>query len=275
MNLSITIIPNYDMNYYGMANLNKNPPILVGSIDDIEIECGTQQEVKIPEIIDPNGDQVNRPKFILGEARQIVKITPTSIIINPTINKCIDQKLFKVSIVLTDINLIPRQNIIEFKITTFVKSTSNPILINKRNRTAIPKKIINIDMISEDFTATIKDIDERGNVIVRFSESLRIPNDYLQFDEDFLLISVIPNVQSEQQLDKNIKSWNMTNFSEREIILAINFSHPDHISTRAVSIHFSNCFIVRERQTEYSVSREWKLHFRFKLKDFANQLYNS
>lgn len=72
-----------------------------------------------------------------------------------------------------------------------------------------------MEMIAKDLSATIASIDERGNVVVRFSQALNVPANYSSFDEDFLMITLIRNKNSETTLNKNITSWNVTGFTER------------------------------------------------------------
>ena len=57
----------------------------------------------------------------------------------------------------------------------------------------------------------------RGEIKIKFSEKMIIPQDYLLFDEVFFTITVIPdlsNPESSEGKNKNIKSWSLTDFKE-------------------------------------------------------------
>lgn len=89
-------------------------------------------------------------------------------------------------------------------------------------------------MLDPEFTASIKRIDERGEVTVAFSQAVLIPENYTSIDERFLSLKVIPKVK-DTDLNKNISEWAVTQFSETQMTLKVNFTSPEEISIRSVS----------------------------------------
>ncbi len=74
-------------------------------------------------------------------------------------------------------------------------------------------------MTSPALKANIKEVTTSGEVRLRFSDTMLVPDNITVIDYKVLQVGVIASPLSPPELDKQISSWNVTSFNQRELVL--------------------------------------------------------
>ena len=84
--------------------------------------------------------------------------------------------------------------------------------------------------------AKIVQVNMKGIMTVQFNDIIAIPQNYSQFNDQFLKIRVQRGEEDTE--DKNISAWNIIAFRNNEMDIQINFTNPMGISPTLVRILF-------------------------------------
>ena len=82
--------------------------------------------------------------------------------------------------------------------------------------------------------AKIVQVNMKGIMTVQFNDIIAIPQNYSQFNDQFLKIRVQRGEEDTE--DKNISAWNIIAFRNNEMDIQINFTNPIGISPTLVRI---------------------------------------
>lgn len=207
-----------------MVTVTNLPPYFSSALKNQTVTVGYPITYTLPSMRDGNKNDIVSVSVSLGAAGKFTQFTQHNRRFSISPSFLYQVGTYPVTVVLKDSFFPPSQVVYTFLITVVAPNTQTVI--------REPKKV------SDELHAKIKSISNRGWMVIEFNREVLIPTNYTYFNNSILNMTVLPGDYSDKTL-LNF-NWTIKDFTTRQIMVQLDFEHPDVISMNYVSISLVN-----------------------------------
>eukprot|EP00347_Sterkiella_histriomuscorum_P012520 403368261 len=221
LNIVLTVVST------SFQSTNSGPPTFTVPLVDQITVVNKFSTYNLPSVTDPDGD-----KFLisvqLGQQSIWIAYNQPTFKISPGLS---NNGTYSIKIIISDTNKNPMSStyFLNIKVMTEDEASSfNYSLQNGSNPSVIKSGF------SPTLAAKLYSFDHKGYLTIEFTTEILVPANISTIDNNVLRLKIKP--QSQSQIEDLTFQWEIISLESRQMVLYLNFTNPDLISTKGTDI---------------------------------------